>query len=110
MRQGPKGPAVDIIDLSQGPRLRLDYFLKLSRLVPRRSVAQAICAYGGISINGQVAKAARLVKLGDLLEIQLRGRTVQIRVIKIPESPCTKLEAPTLYEQVESPHVQRFSK
>ena len=98
MRQGLKRQAVGIVDPSQEPRMRLDHFLKLSRLVARRSVAQAICAYGGISINGHVAKAARLVKLGDLLEIQLRARTVQIRVIKIPKTPCTKLEPHTLYE------------
>jgi ribosomal 50S subunit-recycling heat shock protein len=110
MKHEPKGQAVDKSDLSQEPRIRLDHFLKISRLVPRRSTAQAICAHGGIWINGHVAKAAKLVKLGDLLEIQLQGRRTQIRVAKIPETPCTKLEAPTLYEQVESPYVERFSK
>lgn len=110
MRPGLKGQAVGKKDLSKEPRIRLDYFLKLSRLVSRRSLAQAICAHGGIWINGRVAKAAKWVKLGDFLEIQLPGRTAQIRVVRIPKTPCTKLEAPTLYEQVESPHVQRFSK
>ena len=110
MKHGPKGQAADKKDRSKEHRIRLDHFLKLSRLVLRRSHAQEICAHGGIWINGQVAKAARLVKLGDLLEMHLQGRRTQIRVVKIPESPCTKLEAPTLYEQVESPYGQRFSK
>lgn len=110
MRYRLKGQMVDGNDQSKVPTMRLDHFLKLSRLVPRRSLAQALCAHGGVWLNGHVAKAARLVRLGDLLEIQLRGRTAQIRVVKIPETSCTKLEAPTLYEQVESPHVQRFSK
>jgi ribosomal 50S subunit-recycling heat shock protein len=110
MRHGLKGQAVNKEDLSGEPRMRLDHFLKISRLVLRRSLAHEICAHGGILINGHVAKAARLVKLGDLLKIQLRGRIAQIRVVKIPETSCTKQEAPTLYEQVESPYVQRFSK
>jgi ribosomal 50S subunit-recycling heat shock protein len=110
MRPGLKGQGVGRNDLSKEPRMRLDYFLKLSRLVPRRSLAQAICVHGGIWINGHVAKAAKLVKPGDSLEIQLPGRTTQILVVKIPKTPCTKLESSTLYEQVESPHVQRFSK
>jgi ribosomal 50S subunit-recycling heat shock protein len=110
MRHGLKGQAVDKDGLARDPRMRLDHFLRISRLVLRRSLAQEICALGGVWINGHVAKAARLVKLGDLLKIQLRGRIAQIRVVKIPDTSCTKHEAPTLYEQVESPHVQRFSK
>jgi len=96
-------------NISKEPMMRLDHFLKLSRLVPRRSVAQEICAQGGIWMNGHAAKAAKWVKPGDFLEIRLRGRITHIRVLRIPETPCKKQEAPTLYEQVESPYVQRFS-
>lgn len=110
MKHGLRGQAVDKGDLSREPTMRLDHYLKISRLVLRRSLAQDICAHGGIWVNGHIAKAARLVKLGDLLKIQLRGRIAQIRVVKIPGTSCTKHEAPTLYEEVESPHVQRFSK
>ena len=90
-------------------RIRLDLFLRHSRLVPRRSLAHEICAQGGIWMNGQVAKAAQFVKPGDIFKMQLRGRMTQIRVLRIPETPCTKQEAAALYEQVESPYVQRFS-
>ena len=94
---------------SKEPTLRLDHFLKLSRLVPRRTLAQEICADGAVWMNGHAAKAARLVRRGDLLEIRLRSRVTWVRVVRIPELHCTKQQAATLYEQVESPHVQRFS-
>jgi len=108
MRHALKGNTVVKV-LFNDHRMRLDHFLKHSRLVPRRSLAQDLCASGGIWINGSAAKAGKLVKLGDLLEVRFGGRIAQVRVLRIPETPCTKLEALTLYEEVESPYVQRFS-
>ena len=95
---------------SKEPTLRLDHFLKLSRLVPRRVLAQEICSDGAVWMNGHAVKAARLVRRGDLLEIRLRNRVTWVRILRIPELHCTKLQAAALYEQVESPHAQRFSK
>lgn len=80
--------------------IRLDLFLKHSRLIPRRSLAHQACQHGGIRVNGQTAKPGKTVKTGDLIEwIQPRKR-VQVRVMKVPGVPLGKKEAPTLFEVV----------
>ncbi|MBK9154245.1 MAG: RNA-binding S4 domain-containing protein [Chloracidobacterium sp.] len=65
--------------------MRLDQFLKISRLVPRRSLAQELCEKGLVTVNGATAKSSRAVKAGD--EITITGRSnVKTAVIKeVPE-------------------------
>jgi len=64
--------------------MRLDRFLKLSRLVPRRSGAKELCDAGGVAVNGQAAKAAREVRPGDRLTLQLPARELTVEVLGIP--------------------------
>lgn len=64
--------------------MRLDRFLKLSRLVPRRSGAKDLCDAGEISVNGQVAKAGREVHPGDRLTLQLPSRELTVEVLGLP--------------------------
>jgi ribosomal 50S subunit-recycling heat shock protein len=80
------------------PTMRLDIFLKLSRLVPRRTLAQEMCEAGAVKLNALRAKSAREVRPGDLISIRQRGRITTVRVIDVPVRPPSKREAPSLYE------------
>ena len=59
--------------------MRLDKFLKVSRLIKRRTVANEACDAGRVLVNGSVAKASVKVKVGDIIEIQFGTRTVKVR-------------------------------
>ena len=60
--------------------MRLDLFLKVSRLVPRRSLAQKFCEAGIVTVGGVVAKASKEIKIGDEIEIRKRDRLTKVRV------------------------------
>jgi len=64
--------------------MRLDLFLKVSRLCPRRTLAQELCDAGFILLNGRPAKSAHAVKTGDEITIRRRDREVVARVLKEP--------------------------
>jgi ribosomal 50S subunit-recycling heat shock protein len=79
--------------------MRLDLFLKASRLCPRRTVAQKICDAGRVSINGKPAKSSHVVRGGDELMLQTRDRLLHIRVIFVPgDRQTSRKEARSLYE------------
>ncbi|MEK6325372.1 MAG: RNA-binding S4 domain-containing protein [Acidobacteriota bacterium] len=80
--------------------MRLDLFLKQSRLVPRRTLAQEMCEAGAVKLNGLRAKSAHEVREGDLLSIKQRGRMATVRVVKVPSKPPSKQEAQSLYETI----------
>ena len=81
--------------------MRLDQFLKISRLVPRRSLAQEFCDAGLISVNGSRAKSSKEVKPGDEIEITRRLRRTKIRITGIPASKqVAKSSAAGLYELI----------
>jgi ribosomal 50S subunit-recycling heat shock protein len=80
--------------------MRLDLFLKQSRLIPRRTVAQEACDAGGVTVNGATGKPGRAVSEGDVIAIRHRGRRTTVRVLRVPERPPSKAEAPTLYDVV----------
>ena len=66
--------------------MRLDKFLKVSRLIKRRTVANEACDAGRVTVNGQVAKASVKVKPGDIIEIQFGTRNVKVEVLDIQET------------------------
>lgn len=79
--------------------MRLDLFLKFSRLCTRRTVAQKICEAGRVSINGRTAKPSHDVKIGDEIELRTRTRVQTVRVLKVPETRQTsRKDAGNLYE------------
>lgn len=80
--------------------MRLDLYLKLSRLVPRRTLAQQMCEAGAVRLNGTPAKSAREVRVGDQISIRQRGRITTVRVVEVPLKPPPKAQAATLYETV----------
>ena len=79
-------------------KMRLDKFLKVSRLIKRRTIANEVSDTGRISVNGSPAKAAKQLKEGDIIEIAYANRTVKVKVLKVPEGNVSVQEAPSLYE------------
>ncbi len=77
--------------------MRLDKFLKVSRLIKRRTVANEACDAGRVSVNGQAAKASVKVKAGDIIEIQFGTKTVKVEVLDIQET-TKKEEAKDLFK------------
>jgi len=64
--------------------VRLDVFLKVSRLCPRRTLAQELCDAGFVLLNGRPAKSAHTVKAGDEIGVRRRDRQIIVRVLKAP--------------------------
>jgi len=79
--------------------MRLDLFLKASRLIARRSMAQEFCDAGLIKINGATAKSSREVKQNDELEIKRYNRLTRVKVVRVPDKKqVSKQDAANLYE------------
>ena len=93
-----KGCAKEHILFSTGKEqiMRLDKFLKVSRLIKRRTVANEACDAGRVLVNGNVAKASVKVKPGDVIEIQFGTKTVKAEVLAIADT-TKKEEAKDLF-------------
>ena len=79
--------------------MRLDKYLKVSRLIKRRTVANDACDAARISVNGKPAKASYQVKVGDLIEIAVGQRTMRVEVLNVAEH-VLKGDAAGLYREV----------
>jgi ribosomal 50S subunit-recycling heat shock protein len=79
--------------------MRLDKYLKVSRLVKRRTVANELCDGGRVSINGKIAKASAVVKPGDVLGMRVGGRDVSVEVVSVRET-ATKADAGAMYREL----------
>lgn len=79
--------------------MRLDKYLKVTRLIKRRTVANEACDTGRILVNGKVARASYDVKVGDIIEINMGQRPLKVNVLKVSEY-ATKDDASTNYEIV----------
>ena len=79
--------------------MRLDKYLKISRLIKRRTVANEACDAGRVMINDKVAKASADVKIGDVIEIAFGQKSVKIRVLDIHDT-TKKNEAKDLFEYI----------
>ena len=79
--------------------MRLDKFLKVSRLIKRRTVANEACDNGRISVNGRVVKASYDMKVGDRIEISMGARTVAVEVLLVAEN-VRKDDAAAMYREV----------
>ncbi|MBQ5558211.1 MAG: RNA-binding S4 domain-containing protein [Lachnospiraceae bacterium] len=77
--------------------MRLDKYLKVSRLIKRRTVANEACDAGRVTINDKVAKAGAEVKAGDVIEISFGTKPVKVRVLNVQET-VRKEEAQNMYE------------
>ena len=79
--------------------MRLDKYLKVSRLIKRRTVANEACDNGRISVNGRVVKASYDVKVGDRIEIALGARVLAVEVLAVAEA-VRKDDAAAMYKEV----------
>jgi Ribosome-associated heat shock protein implicated in the recycling of the 50S subunit (S4 paralog) len=79
--------------------MRLDKYLKVSRIIKRRTVAKEVCENGRVSINGKVAKPGTTVKEDDIIEIQFATQTLKARIVNIT-AHATKDAAKQMYEIV----------
>lgn len=81
--------------------MRLDKYLKVSRLIKRRTVANEACDSGLVSVNGRPVRASYEVKVGDQISLRLGPRTVTVEVLSIQET-VRQGEAGALYKEVQS--------
>ncbi len=79
--------------------MRLDKYLKVSRLIKRRTVANEACDAERVLVNGKPARASYSVSPGDVIEIRLGARGVKVEVIAVTEN-ATKADAPVMYREL----------
>ena len=79
--------------------MRLDKYLKVSRLIKRRTIANEACDNGRISVNGRVVKASYEVKVGDKIEIALGSRTVAVEVVQVADN-VRKDDVGAMYKEI----------
>ncbi len=80
--------------------MRLDKYLKNSRLIKRRTVANEACDEQRVSVNGRVAKAGTEVEVGDVIHIEFGNSSIEVRVLDIKDS-ARKEDAAGMYEVIE---------
>ena len=83
----------------KGSTMRLDKYLKVSRLIKRRTVANEACDNGLVTVNGKPARASYDVKEGDIIEINIGAKPLKVRVLDVKEF-TKKEDAAALYEVV----------
>lgn len=81
--------------------MRLDKFLKVSRIIKRRTVANDVCSMGRVTVNGRPAKPSVKLKVGDVVTIEFGNGNVTFRVLKL-ETTVRKEDASEMYELLES--------
>ena len=81
--------------------MRLDKFLKVSRLIKRRTVANEVSDMGRVLVNNNPAKPAKQIKESDIITIEYANRVVKAKVLKVPTTNVSVQEAPSLYQLVE---------
>lgn len=79
--------------------MRLDKYLKVSRLIKRRAVANDACDGERVTVNGRQAKASYQVKVGDIIEVAFGSRTLKVEVMNVNET-AKKDEAPAMYREI----------
>lgn len=79
--------------------MRLDKFLKVSRLIKRRTVADEACSGGHVSVNGAVAKSSKELKVGDVIELSFGARKTRVEVLSLQET-VSKDAAAGMYREI----------
>lgn len=88
--------------------MRLDKYLKISRIIKRRTIAKQIADQGRISINGKVAKSSNEVKVGDILLINFGNKDLTVKILEIKES-TKKQDALNMFEIIKEEYKQDFT-
>ena len=79
--------------------MRLDKYLKVSRIIKRRTLANEACDAGKVSVNGKPVKAGFQLKIGDIVELRLAQRTIRVEVLALDET-AGKAEAAAMYREL----------
>ena len=79
--------------------MRIDKFLKVSRLIKRRTIANEACDGQRVSVNGRIIKASYDIKPGDVIEINFGQRTLKVEVLSVSEH-ASKADAPAMYREI----------
>ena len=87
-------------DRHKGDCMRLDKYLKVSRLIKRRTVANEACDAGRVMVNDKVARASLDVKVGDIIEIQFGNKNVKVEVLEVVET-SRKEEAKEMFRYIQ---------
>lgn len=80
--------------------MRLDKFLKVSRIIKRRTVANEVCDMARVFVNSNPSKPAKQLKVGDIITIEYKVKTLVVKVLKIPTGNVSVNEADSLYEAI----------
>ena len=99
MREGRENLPYSISERGGKKIMRLDKYLKVSRLIKRRTVANEACDAGRVLVNGKVAKASTAVKEGDVLEIQFGNSTLRAEVLMLTDT-TRKEDAKEMYRRL----------
>ncbi len=86
------------LELCYNKAMRLDKFLKVSRLIKRRTVANEVSDMGRVLVNNNPAKPAKQIKENDIITIEYANRTVKAKVLKVPTGNVSIQESSNLYE------------
>lgn len=78
--------------------MRLDKFLKVSRIIKRRTVANEVSDKGRVLVNGNPAKPSKQLKEGDIIQIESTTKPIKAKILKIPQGNISVQEASSLYE------------
>jgi len=84
--------------------MRLDRFLKVSRIIKRRTMAKEVCDNGRVSVNGRAAKPGAEIKVGDLLELDFGSKRIKIEVLGTPNTVRVD-QAKDMYRTIEETKV-----
>ena len=86
--------------------MRVDNFLRQSRLVKRRTIAKELCEEGAVTMNGRPVRAGKEIAPGDRLALRLWNRRVEIEIERLPEKGMSAVEARTLYRIVAEERIE----
>ena len=81
--------------------MRLDKYLKVSRIIKRRTVANTVSEMGRVLVNGSSVKPAKQLKVGDIIEIEYSNKKEKVEVLVIPSGNVSVQEADSLYKVIE---------
>ncbi len=87
--------------------MRLDKFLKVSRIIKRRPVAKAVCDKGRILVTDHPARAGKVLHEGDVLSIDLSSKTLICKILSIPTGNVRTADASSLYEVISEEIIER---
>lgn len=82
-------------------RMRLDKFLKVSRIIKRRTVANEACDLDRVCVNGKPAKPSKELKAGDVISVRFGDKEARFKVLRVPEGNVAKADSSELYEVME---------